>query len=343
MNKTIEIKVTDSIVELKNVFVGNHGIIYDNNGDMINREIIFSGKTNSNFGVNNHIKSFMSYKAAKYDKSLLDDENDIKEAIFSDAYQIVDNNNYIHQFHFFDFYVWGHLWDNLGLLEDFENLNIDFKLAISQITPHVSDLFKHFKLVGYEKNKVVSFPSNKGPYFFPTLFVNKDWNRGAYIRNKKWIEQKYIYNNPEIEFDKLKDERYKLFLSRSKYKDGAKYRQILNEDIIWDILKDKGYIRLYGDEGLTDHIKYFMNAEKIITAHGSFVRNMAFCLRDPEIWEFFPSYRLDMKHFPWFHTSNDLKMVAKEINLNKYFFIVTESDKDQNIIIDPEFIKIIGE
>lgn len=333
--------MSNNIERLENVFVGNHGIIYDINGNMINRGVIFRNKWHEDFGVNNHIKSFMGCKA-KYDKSLLDDESDIKKAISSNSYFKVDNDNYIHQFHFFDIYVWGHLWDSLGLLEDFENLNINFKLAISQVTSHIPDLFKHFKLVGYDEDKIKSFPFSKGPYFFPTLYVNKKWIPGAYIKNKKWIEQKYIYNNPEIDFNELKNERYKLFLSRSRYRDGAKYRQILNEDIIWNMLKDRGYIRLYGDEGLTSHIKYFMNAEKIITAHGSLIRNMAFCLRNPEIWEFYPLGRWRLDNFPRFGSDKVFQSMAKDMGIQKYFFIPVESDKCQNILLDLELIDRIS-
>jgi hypothetical protein len=337
MNKTIEIKVTDSIVELKNVFVGNHGIIYDNNGDMINRDEILSNS--SDFGVNNHIKSFLNHKK-RSKTTFLDDEDSVKKAISSNSYRIVEDDNYIHLFHFFNLYVWGHFWDSAGLLDDFENVNINFKLAISQITDHVCDIFKHFELLGYKKDRIVSFPNWDSPYLFPTLFVNKFWVPCAHIKNKKWFEKKYIYDNSEIEFDKFKNDRYKLFLSRSKY--NTSERQILNEDIIWEILKNKGYVKLYGDEGLIDHIKYFMNAEKIITAHGSLVRNMTFCLRDPEIWEFFPAQRLDMNYFPMFHGSTIFKSMAKDMGLKKYFFVPVESDKKQNIILDPELIHRIS-
>lgn len=335
--------MSNNIERLENVFVGNHGIIFDSNGNMINRDVIFPNNWHEDFGVNNHIKSFMGYKAKYDDKSLLDDENDIKKAISSNSYFKVDNDNYIHQFHFFNIYVWGHLWDSLGLLEDFENLNINFKLAISQVTHHIPDLFKHFKLVGYDEDKIKSFPFSKGPYFFPTLYVNKKWIPGTHIKNKKWIEQKYIYNNPEIDFNELKNERYKLFLSRSKYRDGAKFRQILNEDIIWNILKDRGYIRLYGDEGLTAHIKYFMNAEKIITAHGSFIRNMAFCLRDPEIWEFYPMSRYHLENYPRIQGANlDLQDVAREIGIKRFFRLFIGSDEDGNVELDPILIDRIS-
>lgn len=64
---------------------------------MINRDEILS-----NFEVNNHIKLFLNHK--KQSKTtFLDDEDFVKKAISSNSYRIVEDDNYIHLFHFLTF------------------------------------------------------------------------------------------------------------------------------------------------------------------------------------------------------------------------------------------------
>ncbi|MFA5154296.1 MAG: glycosyltransferase 61 family protein, partial [Clostridia bacterium] len=297
---------------------------------------------NNNFGANNHLKPFLCFKDNPKILNLEMDEKNVIDSIINKTYIKADDVPYIHTFHFFNIYVWGHLWDSLNNLEDFEGSNIDFRLAVSQITSHVRDLLLHFDILGYNQSKITSFPWTGHPYKFPNLYVSNIWSEACYIRNKAWIEKKYINENSHLNesLDELRSKKYKLYLSRSEY---GKNRKTLNEDLVWKILEGKGYIKLNGEEGLIKHIKYFMGAEKIIYTHGSMIKNTAFCLnRDVEIWEFYPLGRMNNKHFPKYGCDNVFQRLNKNMGLNKHFFLPIESDKDQNVILDLELIDRIS-
>jgi hypothetical protein len=329
------------IVHLQNVFVGNHGLLYDYNGNILGiKNLSDFNDLKNDFHVNNNIKSFLCCKNTSNYSTIQEDQVVIKKSIADKSYTTVNSDNYIYLFHFFNIYVWGHLWDSFNWLEEFENINDNFKLAVPKITNHVKDLQLHFQLVGYDKDRIVSFPNEKGPYLFPNLFVNTKHTPAVYISNKKWIEKKYIYENPYFKYKDLEQERYKIYLSRDGY--CTNMRQTLNEDKVWNILKNKGYIKLNGNEGLLNHIKFFMNAEKIIASHGSLIKNMAFCLRNPEIWEFYPLGRWRLDNFPRFGSDKVFQSMAKDMGIQKYFFIPVESDKCQNILLDLELIDRIS-
>jgi hypothetical protein len=323
-----------NIVHLQNVFVGNHGIIFDKQGNIIDLNL-----QNDHFGVNSHLRSFMVHQNdSKFDFNLVRHAIEAKEQIQNNSFiQVDDDYPYIHAFHFYNIYVWGHLWDSLNNLEDFENSSIDFRLATSQLTTHVKDLDLHFNLCGYKKNHIVSFPYKGRLYKFKNLYVSTINTPACFIRNKQWIEQKYIHENPYLIQDK-NITNCKLFLSRNEY---GKDRRTLNEDKVWDILQKHGYIKLNGTEGLLQHIKYFSNAISIICTHGSMEKNIAFCLnKDVEIWEFHPFARF--ASLPAYGADNVFQRMSRHMGINKHFFLPIESDKNQNVELDLDLIMKIS-
>jgi|GEM_PF-4578963 len=331
---------------LQNVYVGNHGLVFDENGDTIglnNADVSPYAMTVNDYGANTHMHSYMMMKDLKIDE----DRKHVKEMIRNKKYIEVEDRPYIYAFHYFNIFVWGHLHDTLNKLEDFEGCDEDFKLAVPLITNHVKDLFLHFELIGYKKEDVFSFSTLNGEvYKFKKLYINKKILAAVMIGNKNWIEKKYIYENPYIKesIEGLKNKKYKLYLSRNNLLNGAAYpngRKTINEPEVWDILKNKGYIMLNGDEGLIEHIKYFIGADKIIFVHGSMIRNIMFCLnKDVEVWEFYPLAKMFGRHK---YMSEDVfQKMSRRMGMMHYYYLPIESEDDWSVRLDLELIKRIS-
>lgn len=341
-----------NIVHLQNVYVGNHGTIFDESGKMMGIDNDFS----KGYGANSHIYSYQCYIISG-EFIVKNEEDYTREQILKKNFIEVPDRNYIHAFPYFNVFVWGHLHDTLNNLEDFDNTecaDMKFKLAVSSITAHVTDLFLHFELLGYKKEDVFSFPifnlppfKNGKIYKFKNLYVSTVSTGPAFIRNKDWIEKKYIYENPYIKesADELKNKKYKLYLSRNQYHGSASGykddRKTVNEPEIWSVLKDKGYIKLDGAEKLIDNIKYFAGAEKIICTHSSMIRNMMFCLnKDVEIWEFYPLAKLKGRHK--YAPEDVFQRMSRSMGMQHYYYLPIESGDDWSVRLDLELIKRIS-
>lgn len=320
-----------NILHLQNVYVGNHGIIFNENGEMYDKK--------DQLTANSHIRFFLGYEKSGQ-LNLEQDTEVAKNLIKNKMYIEANDSPYIHLFHYFNIYVWGHLWDSLNILEDFEQINNNFKLATSRLTSHVSDLALHFELCGYTKNKILSCPwDGKKMFKFRDLYVSTKYVHPVTIRNKKWLQDKYIFQNKYISdtVEAIKSKEYKLYLSRNNY---GKNRRLVNEEKVWGILKDKGYLKLDGSEGLISHIKYFAGAKKIICTHGSMLKNIAFCLNPTEVWEFFPLQRM-AGSYPQYGSANIFQYMGRQLGI-EYYFLPVESDTNQNINLDLELLKKIS-
>ena len=131
----------------------------------------------------------------------------------------------------------------------------------------------------------------------------------------------YQFNNI-LNSCQISETSYNIYLAR-----GAYGRSIQNERVIVDVLTKKyNFIVLNGTESLEDAMRYFTNARIILGAHGSLMKNMIYCKKNPVLIELCPSTRHDC----FYGNARELGFLP--------FFILVDCNKNEEIILNNEQI-----
>jgi len=258
------------IYNLKNVYLSRNGSILDEDFNLIEDASELFIKWDS-FGYENNIP-LKDYT-----------ENKIK----SGNLKKLDNKQYIYAYPYHNIYVYGHLWDSFRQIKEIEENNIKGSLLLGIESRHITNLYHHLDIFGYDRSKTLSCDCMNYVYFVPNLIVPVD---GVYMSrlNKdefEWLRNRYFYKNKLMNVSKINnDDKFKLYLSRGS--SNSDYRSVINDNEVSDFLLKNGYIKITGNESLEEHIYYFSNATHIIGYHGAIFKNCIFCCKQPIIHEF---------------------------------------------------------
>ncbi|MBF0489702.1 MAG: glycosyltransferase family 61 protein [Candidatus Omnitrophica bacterium] len=294
------------ILELKDVFIGKDGVVLDANKNPILEAM--QGAYNW-------------CKIRKQDKEEI--IRRVKES--TTIVDLPEGVNFVYCLSYFNWYPYGHLWDNIQTLQKIETLDLDSPtLLINAPTRHIFNLDQHFHKFGYDKQhlKVLNFKNDDSTdllYRVPKLWYGSmsNWLASWIPSTVEWMREKY---------KPIPDAKpTKLYLSRVNISS----RGVLNEEEVRCFLKEQGFTIFEGHEGLEKTIELFSNAQVIIGAHGSAFKNSLFSLGNPLIIEFCPNKRIDKSLF-----NNSIS--AGHV---KHKFITVECDEKNNIKIDIDLLR----
>ena len=242
-----------------------------------------------------------------------------------------DKNRKIHEIHndyLYVILVHPHGWYNFGeFLDAFQKLYIvdDLKLDKSKIKlvlhhhSRVVDMNKYLYKLGYVEDNLFIINDNDTYWFKKCLYIPPMCYPARLTQlTKTWFIERQINKNI------INNNKTRLYLNRNNYTQ----RKVNNNDEVLEILKPYNFIILNGTEDLDTTIELFKNAEIIIGPHGSMFRNNIYCLYKPLIIEFCSKNRRDYSFF-------DLAQLSSI----PYLHILSECDKDNNIIIDIDILK----
>lgn len=204
----------------------------------------------------------------------------------------------------------GHMYyhwtiDILPRIEILRRSGIDLEEIDKFVVNSIEQSFQKETLnaLGIPTNKIIE--SDRHPYIkakklvVPSFPGHLDWvNRGTIEFLREAFSSKtslYSNNYPE-----------KIYISRAK----AKYRQIINEKEITELLSKLGFVTIF-TEGMSvlDQAALFASAKAIVTAHGSALTNLVFCQEGTKIVELFsPNY-----------VRTDYWIVSQQLKLKHYY------------------------
>lgn len=213
------------------------------------------------------------FEYKKYPKNSHIDISSLKPQYITESVMFLD--------YIYGFYNFGEFWDVIRRLIVADTKNIPlFHIDRNRVT----GIEQYFTALGFQfPTKYLCRPNML--YHFNTVNISTIKNSG---RGNISIEFAYSLNrlmNPELKIPVNKS--YCLYLTR-----GAFGRSIKDESGIIDSLKAKhNFIFLNGSESLADTIHYFSNASLILGAHGSLMKNMIWCLKNPIFIELTPVSR----------------------------------------------------
>jgi len=212
----------------------------------------------------------------------------------------------------YGFYNFGEFWDVINRLIVSEKKDLPlFHLSYNRIT-NIEYYFEKLK------------------FYFPTQYQTRENNKKLYYFHKinistvvgmcrGYIDKFYAYHfNKVLNKQEKSENLYNLYLARGSYG-----RSIQNEKEIVNILKNKyNFIILNGSETLQETIHYFTNAKIILGAHGSLMKNMIWCKKNPVFIELCPYTRHDC-------------FAANSINCGfTTFFFVTDCDEKEEVLLN---------
>lgn len=132
--------------------------------------------------------------------------------------------------------------------------------------------------------------------------------------------------NPE--FGTVNPTSYKLYLTR-----GGFGRSIRDEAPLIELLKEKyRFVILNGSESLAETIHYFSNATLILGAHGSLMKNMIWCLKNPVFIEMTPLTRSQNPCF----VGN-----SSSVGFQTMYFICDCDEKEQLLLTEKQRTALI--
>lgn len=285
---------------LNNVY-HNKRHFYDKNGDLLNIEF---------FDNDNEYREYkQKYKS---DKSIkINDLNNLKR---------IDTNvfylNYI-----YDFYNFGEFWDcmiRLLYTKDISNYTL-FHLEKNRVY-NINYYFDKLSLEFPNKNDNLIYKSNHTKdenentiHFDNIHFTTLNGSCRGYFDNHISFKFNNVFNNSEIT-----DKNYILYLKRGSYG-----RELINEDVLIKELSNfPDVIIIDGRENIEDMIHYWTNSILVIGAHGSLLKNMIYCKKNPLFIELSPLSR----HTCFHHNGT--------CNNFLYFYITLPNDKNENVILE---------
>jgi hypothetical protein len=214
------------------------------------------------------------------------------------------------------FYNFGEFWDVIKrlLLSKTKNLPL-FHLTRNRITniQYYFDKLQFIYPTTYQKQER---RCNK-LFYFHKVHISLPTNIGC----RGSIPKDFAYQfNKILNPCQISETSYNIYLAR-----GAYGRSIQNEREIVDVLTTKyNFIVLNGTESLEDTMRYFTNARIILGAHGSLMKNMIYCKKNPVLIELFPSSRHDC----FYGNARELGFLP--------FFILVDCNKNEEIILNDQ-------
>ncbi len=132
----------------------------------------------------------------------------------------------------------------------------------------------------------------------------------------------------------------RIYISRQQ----AKYRKILNEDEVMDILKPLGFVSVTLEGwSVADQATLFSQAEAIVAPHGGGLTNLMFCQRGTKVIELVsPNY---IRHYYW--------VIGQQLGLQHYYLpgkelrcpqlrqLMYQSILREDILIEPDTLRQI--
>lgn len=217
---------------------------------------------------------------------------------------------YVHALHYFNHYVYGHIYDTLQSLQLVEQYGIDGQLLVNPTSDAV-DWDTHLSLFGFSQGKRLSLDVENNVYRVPELVVPSLQAEPGRFRPdlKHWLLDRY-WNNPAWKMDTV---HRKLYLSRKN----GNGRCVINEPEILEMVQELGFSVVYGDEPLGEQVRHFSSAVLIVGYHGSLFKNLIFCRSRPRIVEFCPATRPDrsfVENAKAFDVTEDYRQVLVEAN-----------------------------
>jgi hypothetical protein len=185
-----------------------------------------------------------------------------------------------------DTYSFGHIFDYLQKNIAFKKMeNQEDSLHLISDNRLIKDFNTYLEAFGINPNKCI-IPKNLGEIlFFKKIifpFSPKTYeciSHETHIQHINKIKRKTL-----IHIDEYKNSKeINLYLSRSKNTRWG--RQIIDEEILLEYLKDKNFIVLNGDESLYEIIFLFSKAKFIFGLHGSLFLNAIYCNEGCKILE----------------------------------------------------------
>jgi hypothetical protein len=216
------------------------------------------------------------------------------------------------------FYSFGEFWDVIKrlLLSKTKNLPL-FHLTRNRITniQYYFDKLQFIYPTMYQKTD----RSNK-LFYFHKVHISLLTNIGC----RGSIPKDFAYQfNKLLNPCQISEQSYNIYLAR-----GAYGRSIQKEQEIVDVLTKKyNFIVLNGTESIEDTIYYFTNARIILGAHGSLMKNMIYCKKNPVLIELCPPTRANL----------DMYGNAHELGFLP-FFILVDCNKNEEIILNDQQI-----
>ena len=226
-----------------------------------------------------------------------------------------------------DFDCYGLLWWTIQQLRGFKNFDVDNKILLRTGKTYVNNVDFHFKRLGFEQTRPLN--SDKS-YYIKKLFYAESKVHPCHFSKEgiEWIRDKYVWENPDIDLNKSTK---RLYLSRNKY-----WRRFtLNEDEFIPFLEDNNFKILDGTESQNEQIEHFRNAEIIIAASGSMLKNTIFCDKNPLVIEI-AGKEWDKKYGSW-----EFEVNARDFGLSNYKKILVEATPVHDITLPIDEIKKI--
>ena len=260
------------------------------------------------------IDNDMEYRIYKDKKGFNDRSNKIED--LSKAITIEDNNIFYLDY-IYGFYNFGEFWDCITRLLYTKNIS-DYQLfhLKKYRVYYINYYFNKLNLDFPNKNSnlIIANEYNNNVLFFKKIHFTNIFNicRGHFDNHCAYKFNK-IYNDTMVS-----DKSYILYLKRGSYG-----RELKNEDILINKLsKLDNFKVINGKETLEDMINYWTNAILVIGAHGSLLKNMIYCKKNPIFIELCP-------------LSRRICFLGNARSCNfLYFFITLPNDEKENIILD---------
>jgi capsular polysaccharide biosynthesis protein len=294
------------VLKLKNVILGPNGMIFDEDFNLIEETTQVFSDCNPKL----RAKADEDAKVIKQNHEII---------------ELDEQANFVYFLNRYNIYPYGHLMDCLQPLIKIDELNLNRPVILkNRTTSHCKETDKHLGYFGYKNNRVLRFDDYViKPDVSTRLYkVQTMYYSSLAAPLARW--EGSILDKVRDKYPRVDCEPTKLYLSR-----GTGNRHVINEDEVVAHLVDKGYSVLYGNEPLEVMIKHFSKAESIVFYHGSMIKNILFCEKEPKILEFCSVNRPDVSFRDNAHSKGYMG----------YKQFMLECDGEYNIHIDLKMLE----
>lgn len=304
------------VLELENVYVYNHGLILDEQFELIPEANLSSCYWHS------IINSSIKFQVG----------SEIRDHISQYDITSLSENAYVYALHYFNGYVFGHFWDVVQPLQKIEYIGLTDKILLSCVdTNAITDLNMHWQQCDYINVKALNLYDSKILIKIPHLYYSSPVGYPAHISkaSRQWLIRKYSNLGRRDNYDIL-------YFSRNP---GGKIisRSAVNHLKIIDILNQSkhSYKIIEGIEPFKDIISYVRGAKLIFGVHGSMFWNILFSeYAKLKVVEFCPNDRICTSLFE----------LGKDCGFDYVWKPVSSIDDKNNIEIDIDYLqRVINE
>jgi len=202
------------------------------------------------------------------------------------------------------YYHW--MFDILPRLELLRRSGIKLKEIDWFVVNSLSKPFQSetLSLLGINPNKIIESDRHSHiqatELIVPSFPGYLDWVPPGTI---KFLRQTFL---PQVSL--AKTNRQKIYVSRAR----AKNRQLINEQEVNDLLTKSGFITVFLEEmSVLEQVAIFVNAEIVVSPHGSGLTNLVFCSPKTKVVELFsPNY-----------LRTDYWMISQQLKLQHYYLV----------------------